>query len=160
MQIQRSCLNTLAMTFFLITCVLGISGCGSDKVVAVSGRVTRNDKPVPGVVISFVPQATSESGPSTGTTDDDGKYTLTIAKTGWSGAVVGTHKVWVSLPRDPPPFDDSKKEEKKHQPPKKTTGPKPSDADIAAILKKYGQMDKSPLTVEVKGGQPVDLKLD
>jgi len=160
MQIQRNILRAFAMTFLLSACVLGSSGCGgSDNIVAVSGRVTRNNKPVPGVVVSFVPQATTASGPSTGTTDEDGKYTLTIAKTGWGGAVVGTHKVWVSLPRDPPPFDDSKKEEKKHQPPRKPTAGKPADADMAAILKKYGQLDKTPLTVDVKG-DPIDLKLD
>jgi hypothetical protein len=33
-------------------------------------------------------------------------------------------------------------------------------ADTAEILKKYGKLDKTPLTVEVKGDQPIDLKLD
>ncbi len=161
MQIQTNIPRAVAMTSLLTASLLGVSGCGgSDKVVSVNGRVTRNDKPVAGVVVSFVPQAITESGPSTGTTDADGKYTLTVAKTGRGGAVVGTHKVWVSLPREPPPFDDSKKEEKKNKPPRKPTAPMPADADIAAILKKYGQLDKTPLTMEVKGGEPIDLKLD
>jgi hypothetical protein len=33
-------------------------------------------------------------------------------------------------------------------------------AELASILKKYGNQQKTPLTVEVKGGESVDLKLD
>jgi hypothetical protein len=159
MRIQRNIPRAFATTLLLAACLLGALGCGKDKTVSVTGRVTRNDKPISGLVVSFVPQAVTESGPSTGTTDENGYYKLTIAKTGGSGAVVGTHKVWVSLPRNPPPFDDSNKEEKAKKAPRKPTAGVPADAEIAAILKKYGQADKSPLTVEVKG-EPIDLKLD
>jgi hypothetical protein len=130
-------------------------GCSRnpDNVVSVTGAVTHNGNPVPGLVVSFVPQKESYSGPSTATTDDSGQYKLTVSKTGQSGAVVGTHKVWVSLPRTPPDSFNGEKVKKKPVPTNKPP------VDTAAILKKYGNLEKTPLTVEVKG-EPIDLKLD
>jgi hypothetical protein len=131
------------------------SGCGggTEKVVSVSGRVTHNDKPVAGLTVSFVPQTATATGVSTGMTDADGKYDLTIANTGRSGAVVGKHKVWVSIPRQPVDYDKENKKAGKN--------PAPDvPADVVAILKKYGSLDKTPLSVEVNGNQPLDLKLD
>jgi hypothetical protein len=97
---------------------------------------------------------------SIGETDDNGKYDLKVYMTGSRGAVVGTHKVWVSLPREPPADDDkevrAKMKKQKAAAPAKAKPP----ADLEEILKKYGSLDKSPLTVEVKGGAPIDLKLD
>ena len=76
--------------------------------------------------------------------------------------MVGTHKVWVSRPREPF-VDPTDKEEvaklkklKKKAPPTSSRPP----ADLAEILKKYGSLDNSKLTVEVKGGEQIDLKLD
>ncbi|HMC63360.1 MAG TPA: hypothetical protein VKI65_00320 [Gemmataceae bacterium] len=96
---------------------------------------------------------------SIGETDDNGKYTLTVFKTGKSGAVVGTHKVWVSRPREPFVEPDEKGEMKRQKPKANVASAKPH-AEVEGILKKYGNLDKSPLTVEVKGGAPMDLKLD
>jgi hypothetical protein len=141
-------------------CFLGGSGCGgTEKVVPVSGKVTHNGKPVPGLVVSFVPEAQTVTGVSTGQTDDDGNYTLTVVKTRKSGAVVGTHKVWVSRPREPyvEPGDVDKKKMSRRKGVPATEKP---TVDVAAILKKYGNLDKSPLTKEVKGGELIDLKLD
>jgi hypothetical protein len=155
-------INTSRIIFIALlgaVCILSSSGCGgSEKVVSVSGTITRNGKPVPGIVVSFVPEVATETGVSTGETDDNGKYSLTVVKSGKSGAVVGTHKVWVSLPREPF-VDPTEKEEKKNPKAKPPAKPKPP-ADVADILKKYGNLDKSPLAVEVKGGEPLDLKLD
>jgi hypothetical protein len=150
---------------FSLSCLVGVcflsgSGCGgSEKVVSVSGTVTRNGKPVPGLVVSFVPEAATQTGVSTGETDENGKYNLTVVKSGKSGAVVGTHKVWVSVPREPF-VDPTEKEEKKNQKAKSPPAKPKPPADVADILKKYGNLDKSPLTVEVKDGDPIDLKLD
>jgi hypothetical protein len=141
-------------------CFLSSSGCGgSEKVVSVSGKVTHNGKPVPGLVVSFVPEAQTVTGVSTGQTDDDGNYTLTVVKSRRSGAVVGNHKVWVSLPREPyvEPGDVDKRKMIRR---KGTPATEKPSVDVAAILKKYGNLDKSPLTREVKGGGPIDLQLD
>jgi hypothetical protein len=145
-------------------CILTGSGCGGskEKVVSVTGKVTHNGTPIDGLVISFVPVEQTETGVSTGTTDENGKYDLTVFLTGRSGAVVGTHKVWVSRPREPF-VDPADKEEiaklkklRKKAPP--TTSRPP--AELAEILKKYGSLDNSKLTIEVKGGEQVNLKLD
>lgn len=147
------------VALLLTACFLSTSGCGGgkEKIVAVTGRVTHKGNPVPHLVVSFVPMDQTSTGVSTGTTDEDGRYSLTVAKTGQRGAVVGTHKVWVSLPREePPPFERDRDQERIR---KKTPAPK-RPAEFAETLKRYGSLDRTPLTVEVSGGQPVDLKLD
>ncbi|QVL30906.1 carboxypeptidase regulatory-like domain-containing protein [Telmatocola sphagniphila] len=137
------------------------SGCGGgEKVVAVSGTVTHNGQPVPGLVISFVPEGKSELGVSSGQTDEQGKYSLKVVSTGRSGAVVGKHKVWVSMPREQPKFDD--KEERNKNKKKGSNAPKPPvpPPDLAPIIKLYGSLEKSKLTVDVSDGSAIDLKLD
>jgi hypothetical protein len=159
MSFPRSYFLALLVPVFLLCS----SGCGgSERVVSVSGTVTHMGKPVPGLVISFVPVLPTETGVSTGETDDNGKYDLTVVKTGSSGAVIGNHKVWVSLPREPYVEPSDKEETAKLNKLKKqaTRATAKPPADVADILKKYGNLDKSPLTVEVKGGAPMDFKLD
>jgi len=147
-----------SFVLLLTACFLCVSGCGggTDKIVAVTGKVTHNDNPVAGMILSFVPDAATESGVSTGTTNAKGEYRLTVSKTGRSGAVAGSHKVWVSVPRKPPEAGDNDK-----KPAKKGAEPTPTDlpAETEEILKKYGSLKTTPLKVEVKG-DPIDLKLD
>jgi hypothetical protein len=146
-----------SLALFAAVCVLSVSGCGGgERVVSVSGTVTHNGQPVPGIVVSFVPQSVTETGVSTGETDQDGKYSLTVVKSGSSGAVVGKHKVWISPPREAPSASDKEDKPKKQK--AKTTAAK-VPAELAPILKKYGSLEKSPLTVEVTG-ETIDLKLD
>jgi hypothetical protein len=140
----------------LTACFLSTLGCGGgtgERVVAVTGRVTHKDNPVANIVVSFVPKGQTSTGVSTGTTDEDGRYSLTVVTTGQRGAVVGTHKVWVSLPSagQPGPFGERKK---------RTAATTTASPDLAETLKKYGSLDKTPLTVEVSGDQPIDIKLD
>ncbi|WP_171474834.1 Ig-like domain-containing protein [Frigoriglobus tundricola] len=120
--------------------------------------MTHNGQPVPGLVISFVPEAASETGVSSGETDESGKYSLKVAKTGSGGAVVGKHKVWVSLPREAPSGDKGDKPNKPKAKAAATSSAVPTE--LAAVLKKYGSLEKTPLSIEVKGGEPIDLKLD
>jgi hypothetical protein len=152
--------HTFSLVILAAVCFLGSSGCGgSEKVVSVAGTVTHNGQPVPDLVVSFVPQAATETGVSTGKTDANGAYKLTVVKSGSSGAVVGSHKVWVSRPREPfvEPGDKEAMDKQKKPASPATNSP---TVDLEAILKKYGNLDKSPLTVEVKGGEAIDLKLD
>jgi hypothetical protein len=159
MQTLMSISRSFLVLFLFAACFLGGVGCGSgtEKVVAVSGKVTHKGKPVAGLVVSFVPQTAPKAGTSIGTTEEDGQYELTVSNTGESGAVVGTHKVWISLPRKPEVSRKPEDGKRKKKPANLAT---PLPADIAEILKKYGKLDTTPLTVEVKGGQPIDLKLD
>jgi hypothetical protein len=152
----------LPVLLLLTACFLGTLGCGgSEKIVSVAGTVTHDGKPVEGIIVSFVPQTQTKTGVSTGETDEKGNYELTVADSGSNGAVVGTHKVWVSLPREPPePVDKEERQRMMKQKKKKTLASQNPPGKLAAILKKYGQLEKTPLTVEVKGGEPIDLKLD
>jgi hypothetical protein len=80
-----------------------LAGCGGGpyKTAPVSGRVTMNGKPLANVAVLFQPMATPnniEPGPgSTGTTDGDGHYTLTLVGKDSKGAVVGKHKVQITM---------------------------------------------------------------
>jgi len=115
-----------------------------------------------GLVVSFVTEAATKTGVSIGETNDNGQYELTVFKTGKKGAVVGTHKVWVSRPREPfvDPVDKEELAKLKKQKKQATPATIRPPAELEEILKKYGNLDKSPLTVEVKDGTPIDLKLD
>ncbi len=160
MRIFKYTACSFSHVFLFTVCILSGSGCGGpEKVVAVTGTVTHNGQPVAGLVVSFVPEAATETGVSTGVTDDNGKYELTVVKSGKSGAVVGTHKVWVSRPRDAFVDPTDKEELAKLKKEKKAPAPAKPPVDLAEILKKYGNLDKTPLTVEVEG-KPKDLKLD
>lgn len=145
---------------------ISVVGCGhGEKIVAVSGTVTHKGQPVSGLVVSFVPDAQTETGVSTGETDENGKYSLTIVKTQRGGAVAGTHKVWVSLPRQPlggdkDTGDDSEKEGRAKSRRTKTKNTAKPTIDMAAIIKQYGRLDSTPLTIVVGDGNPIDLKLD
>ena len=154
---------TLPVLLVVSASFAACSGCGSkEKVVRVSGKITRNGNPVSGLVVSFVPVEQTETGVSTGTTDENGHYDLTVFLTRQSGAVVGMHKIWVSRPREPFVEPSDKEETAKLRKLKQkatSTTPKPP-ADLAEILKKYGNLNESQLKVEVKGGEQIDIKLD
>jgi hypothetical protein len=75
-------------------------GCGGNRFVPVSGKVTLNGRPLVGATVSFqpvAPEGSREAGMgSTGKTDANGEYTLKAA-TGQDGAWVGKHRVMISL---------------------------------------------------------------
>jgi hypothetical protein len=80
---------------------LVLAGCGGPyKTVSVSGRITRNGAPVANMAVLFQPLATAdnkEPGPgSTGVTDSDGRYTLTLIGRSTRGAVIGKHRVKIT----------------------------------------------------------------
>jgi hypothetical protein len=97
-------------------------GCsrGPYQVAPVSGRITLNGKPVPSAAVLFqpvAPEGNINPGPgSTGITDADGRYTLTLTRLdGAKGAVVGKHKVRIAAHDDTPqdPSDDRPRRPKK-----------------------------------------------
>jgi hypothetical protein len=91
---------------FLVPLLL-LAGCGGPHHLArVSGRVTLNDKPLAKAAVVFQPIADGNINPGPGSggfTDADGRYTLTLTGTKTRGAVLGKHKVRISLV----PQDDS-----------------------------------------------------
>jgi len=54
------------------------AGCGSDFCV-VSGKVTIDDLPAPGITVLFSPKTEGVGHPAVGVTDDDGVYKLQTA---------------------------------------------------------------------------------
>ena len=80
------------------TATLSFIGCGGDgfKIAKVSGKVTSNGQPVPGIRVIFNPRLTPDtaiSGPwSSGTTNDQGEFTL-VTRYDKPGAVVAVHDV-------------------------------------------------------------------
>jgi hypothetical protein len=111
----------------------------------VSGTVTLDGKPLPGVTVAFFPQAEGVEPSLVGraTTDGSGRYTLTGAD-GLAGAVVGTNRVVVLPPKTRRSSDDP-------APP-----PLPPDRQIPA---RYSVAKSSPLVVEVQAGGPQTINL-
>ena len=87
-------------------CVLGLTvvfalGCGNGRRFApVTGKVTLNGVPLVNAMVSFqpiAPKGSIDAGPgSSGTTNKDGDYTLKT-DTDQPGAVVGNHRVIITL---------------------------------------------------------------
>lgn len=80
-----------------------VAGCGKNphRLAPVNGNVTMDDKPLPGALVSFLPDTKPGAMPSPTSrayTDKDGRYTLTSSEDK-AGAVVGTHKVRISTLR-------------------------------------------------------------
>lgn len=72
--------------------MFGCSRGENFKFNTVSGTVTMNGQPLPGVLVSFYP---SQSGPaSAGVTDSSGKFNL-HDRDGTPGAVAGEHSVMI-----------------------------------------------------------------
>lgn len=81
-------------------------GCEADRfpVAPVSGRVLFNGKPLAGAHVLFQPLRTGaeiEAGPeSVGLTDADGRFVLKTIEPERNGAMVGKHKVSVTIPEE------------------------------------------------------------
>jgi hypothetical protein len=89
-------LQTRLIVLFVGTTLAGCSS--SDSVLPVTGRVTFNGEPLAKASIRFMPMAPPDSieapGPgSTGLTDENGNYSLSIVGTKNAGAIVGSHRV-------------------------------------------------------------------
>jgi hypothetical protein len=127
-----------------------LTGCGQSgpEVVRVHGTVTRAGKPIPDLMVNFVPD---NGRPSIGLTDAKGHYTLQYDKT-HEGALVGNHKVFfVYRPQQQlEPGAEMGRGGMQKMPP-----------EVTAILAKYGKYEITPLKIEIKkDSKVVDLSLD
>jgi hypothetical protein len=112
--------------------------------VQVQGRVTRGGKPVPGILVQFHP---ADGRPSWGKSDAEGKFELNYSKQ-YEGARLGKHRVFVAYDNTPEtPYNES--------------GRQQLNADQQAVIKKYGQLETTPLEVDLQeDGQVVEIQLD
>jgi hypothetical protein len=99
---------------FLLPLAIVLAGCGGGdglKTAPVSGRVTLNGKPLADAAIVFSPVArrggNNYPGPDSGArTDSDGRFTLMLTGKDVRGAVVGKHKVRITMIPDADSADD------------------------------------------------------
>ena len=86
---------------FFAMALVAVVGCGSgSKIVPVSGTVTLDGQPLANAFVGFQPQATggAQAGVgSYGMTDAAGKFTLKTSDKDEAGAVVGTHRVEITV---------------------------------------------------------------
>src|SRR5262249_12134096 len=77
-------------------------GGGGDRTAPVSGRITLDGQPKAGMIVSFSPLKPASgkaSNSATGTTDENGNYSLRVfeGKTVRDGAFVGENEVIINL---------------------------------------------------------------
>lgn len=130
----------------MVVCLALISsGCGSEpyQTAPISGRVTVNGQGYAKIAVMFQPVSADKNnnpGPgSTGITDADGHYTLNLVGKETKGAVVGTHKVWITNFTEPddPGADD---------------GPQKRAKPAIEIPGRYSYMAPKPLEFVVPAG--------
>lgn len=78
--------------------LLASAGCGGRDVGQVEGTITLDGKPLAEASVTFTPlNATGgESLASSGVTDNNGKYSLSLVIDEDSGAVIGKHKIVIA----------------------------------------------------------------
>lgn len=117
---------------FLVAC--GCSRSDAPQTAPVEGTVTLSGKPLSHVGVTFLPDS---AGPiAAGNTDERGHFTLRTVKPG-DGAVIGTHKVVLGTAEEGPP-----------------------KGGAALVPGRYGSLDTTDLTAEVKAGQKNVLTFD
>jgi len=93
-------MRLFCLTLLPLCLILPLSGCqgdGKPEVAPTTGVVTYDGEPVAKASVAFVPMG--EAPNAIGTTDDEGRFTLTTFNPG-DGAVVGAHRVIV-VPHNP-----------------------------------------------------------
>ena len=136
--------------------LLATAGCGGGT-ADVEGKVTYNGKPV---VYGTVVVVGADGIPKSGAIQPDGSYRV-------SGVTLGSARVAVTSPKPPgseppkkraPVSRDTVDEDKPQAEP-----PPPAPPEViqnwVSLPEKYGDPNKSELTVTVKSGQPADIVL-
>ena len=126
----------------LVLVLLIVAGCakpGTDPTVKVTGTVTYKGTPVSGASVGFFPE---KGRPGSGTTDAQGKFTLSTFRRG-DGAVPGLHKVTIADVVETPKKGTPEAEKWQPPPPR--------------FPAKYADAKKSGLTAEVKQGDKNDF---
>jgi hypothetical protein len=131
---------------FVILCVTGCGGSG-ERLVRVTGTATRHGKPVPSIAINFTPEKGLRSY---ALTDQDGRFKM-VYSSGQEGVLAGNHKVWVQL------FTAGAKDDPAQR---ARLAAQQKDPEIAQILKKYGNAETTPISLEIKEERDITLTLD
>jgi len=134
---------------------LALAGCGNSdlpEMARVTGTVTYKGKPVPNMMVNFMPTA---GRPSWGRTDAVGHYEMNYDADNM-GAMTGHHKVYFN---PAVATIDGGASKKSREAAASQLGLSPDD--IKSILDKYGKETTTKLEVDVtKDPTVLDLKLD
>ncbi len=101
---QNQPIRSLARLAALCVGSLLLTGCGgsvSGPLAEVTGQVTRGGEPLEGVNVMFIPQD-GQGAPSGAVTDNNGEFRLTHSD-GSPGALLGSHRVVISVSGEEPP---------------------------------------------------------
>lgn len=135
--------HSLKILLLIVPLAIAFTGCGGNDsgLYQVQGRLTHQGEPIPEMKIYFVPEDTGQHPESYATTDDDGRFEMKVVSV--PGVAPGKHTVYV-------------------QDPAAVQGGQTSTAkSYLAVLKKYGNEDKSPYTITVEEDLwDLELKLD
>lgn len=139
--LQRHHIKRTLFACALTICLsLGCSGGEGPRLGAVTGKITMNGDPVPGLNVTFIP--VGKGSPSYGGTDEKGVYRLMFNQQR-NGAQLGKHNVVIE--NREPETDDS--------------GNQILSGVVVAIPQKYSQ--PGTLSTEVRPGQnEVNFALD
>lgn len=145
--------------FIVVAALLFATGCGDGGPTLhyVAGTVTKGDKPLAGISVTFSP----EVGPSSaGVTNADGKF-IVVSATGKRGAIAGKHKVTIQKFQtssssggafDPVAMMKEREGQMKGGRKGAPAGGPAGAATATDIPAEYGDALKTPLTFEVKEG--------
>ena len=150
------------MRRWLFPCFVGLalalSGCGKSppQVTEAEGVVLLNGHPLPNALVTFAPELDNFGAEmnSTAVTDEEGRFKLQCAyKGGQPGAAVGKHRVTVT---EAPPSGEYRGMSERAQ-----TGYAEylSKQKNRPIPKQYAALGTTPLEVEVKPGEKIEIKL-
>lgn len=141
--------------FATLSALLTLSGCGRGdypEMARVTGTVTYKGKPVPNMMVNFMP---TEGRPSWGKTDSSGKYEM-IYDSDYKGVKMGHHKVYITPPATTIDGGTSSESKKAIA---KAAGL--TQEELLDIRQKYGAEEVTKLEVDVKKDPEVlDLKLE
>ncbi|TWU41271.1 hypothetical protein Q31b_27100 [Novipirellula aureliae] len=136
-------LKSISGLLVIACCSIAVFGCSSEPAKGVvTGVVTKNGKPLDGVLVSFMPDSLkgTDAKMSRATTDDQGHYRLVYTGSGREeGAAAGWHRVTI---------EDLASENYRG------SGPPPAPR-VSPI---YMDPSATPFSIEVKPGeQEIDL---
>jgi hypothetical protein len=87
-------------TSFFCGLLLLATGCGGPSLAPVSGKITLDGKPLADATVGFYPLGANASITSSGKTNSNGEYTLKTVMDSRTGAIVGKHRVSITVEPD------------------------------------------------------------
>ncbi len=151
------CRVWLVVTIFA-TCSL--AGCGGDgsttQTEHVEGVVTLDGTPVSDATVTFAPVDEKKGVMATGTTDEEGRYTLTIIR-GEAGAGTAAGEYYVGVVKNKLPPEDPDTDDPNYG--KEDPNPYDDPKITYIVPQKYNDPQKSGIKATVEAGKENDIPI-